>query len=59
MNYASGSLHHGSLDDYASSHILPRRHQQLARQRDDGRLLKRPPLRLTRSLNHRASANCG
>ena len=37
---SSGGFHHGSLDDDTGGHIFPERHQQLARQRHDGRLLK-------------------
>ena len=36
---SSGGLHHGSLNDDASGDIFPQRHQQLARQRHDSRLL--------------------
>ena len=36
---SSGALHHGSLNDDASGDIFPQRHQQLARQRHDSRLL--------------------
>jgi len=36
---SSDGLHHGSLNDDASGDIFPQRHQQLARQRHDGRLL--------------------
>jgi hypothetical protein len=36
---SSGGLHHGSLNDDASGDIFPQRHQQLARQRHDNRLL--------------------
>jgi hypothetical protein len=37
---SSGGFHHGSLDDDAGCHIFPERHQQLSRQRHDGRLFK-------------------
>jgi hypothetical protein len=37
---SSGGCHHGSLDDDAGCHIFPERHQQLSRQRHDGRLFK-------------------
>ncbi len=33
-------FHHGSFDDDASGHLFPKRHQQLARQRHDGRPLE-------------------
>ena len=36
---SSGGLHHGSLNDDASGDIFPQRHEQLARQRHDSRLL--------------------
>jgi hypothetical protein len=36
----SGVLHHGAFDDDAGGDIFPQRHQQLARQRHDGRLLQ-------------------
>jgi hypothetical protein len=35
-----GRFHHDSLDDDAGGHIFPQRHQRLARQRDNGRLLE-------------------
>ena len=35
----SGGFHHGPFDDDAGGDIFPQRHQQLARQSDDGRLL--------------------
>ena len=37
---SSGGFHHSSLDDDAGCHIFPERHQQLSRQRHDGRLFK-------------------
>ena len=33
--------HHRALDDLAEAHVLPQGHEQLARQRDDRRLLAR------------------
>jgi hypothetical protein len=42
----SDALHHGPLDHDAVGHILPQRHQQLARQRHDGALAAALAVRL-------------
>ena len=55
----SGGLHHGAFNDNAGGRVLPRRDQQLPRQRHDRRLLRRPPLCRTRPGNRRLSAEPG
>jgi hypothetical protein len=49
---------HIAVDD-AGSHIFPQRTSSLRASATMVVFLRRPPLRLTHSLNHRASADCG
>ena len=56
---SSGGLHHGSLNDDA---VVTYFHSATSSFRASATIVvffMRPPLRLTRSLNHRASADCG
>ena len=56
---SSGTFHHGSLDDNAAVTYFQSATSNLRASATIVVFLRRPPLRLTRSSNHRASAECG